>query len=364
MALLSRHLRRSEQAFTLVELLIVILIIAILAATAVAAFLAQQGKARDSSAQQSLQTAFKSAKSESVFRDGRFVTGSCDESCLAGAIEVSEPGLGDVGTRASINGMPAGRIFVIEPATSADALQLAMKTTDGPTWSLTVIGNGPPQVVQASAETYAQMILADMPAAYWPLQETSGTFADDVAGGADGTYGGSVIFGQPGPLSEEGSVAARFNATVGSHLSTPLQPYASGTSRTFEAWVLRTNTATGSIFGSVGGLQAIQLAGAGGVLFYPWVGQDTRTWSGAVPAGSWVLLDLVFEEAADRVELFINGASQGAFTGFSQGYGANSAMNLGQYASNQQVFNGRMAHVAVYNRALIPAEIQDHYAAR
>lgn len=70
-----KRMRGEEQGFTLIELLVVILIIAILVLVGLPAFLGQQEKARKSEAQQQLRTAYTTAKSEAVFKDGKFVTG-------------------------------------------------------------------------------------------------------------------------------------------------------------------------------------------------------------------------------------------------------------------------------------------------
>jgi len=60
----------SEDGFTLVELLVVILIIGILAAVAMGAFLAQRGKAQDADAKASVSTAAKAMETWYTDRGG------------------------------------------------------------------------------------------------------------------------------------------------------------------------------------------------------------------------------------------------------------------------------------------------------
>jgi prepilin-type N-terminal cleavage/methylation domain-containing protein len=84
-----RMLVRQSDAFTLVELLVVILVLAVLVAVAVPPFLGQTEKARESRAKQYLAVAYRAAAADSVARDGRF--GTAAE--VAAAIKASEPEL-------------------------------------------------------------------------------------------------------------------------------------------------------------------------------------------------------------------------------------------------------------------------------
>lgn len=91
---------------------------------------------------------------------------------------------------------------------------------------------------------FAQALLALNPLAYWPLDETNGTTATDLAGSNHGTYT-NVVLGQPGFNS---GFAAQFGPTNGaqSYISIPTidfhRPYPQTTTFTIAAWVLGSNT--------------------------------------------------------------------------------------------------------------------------
>src|SRR5580765_159064 len=50
--------------------------------------------------------------------------------------------------------------------------------------------------------SYAALVVADGASHYWRLDETSGTTAVDVIGGANGTISGGVTLNQPGAVTD------------------------------------------------------------------------------------------------------------------------------------------------------------------
>src|SRR6185369_17673000 len=54
--------------------------------------------------------------------------------------------------------------------------------------------------------SYAVEVLMDAPAAYWRLDEPSGTTAVDVIGAANGTYVGSPALSAPGAVALDDAV--------------------------------------------------------------------------------------------------------------------------------------------------------------
>jgi uncharacterized protein YceK len=66
-------------------------------------------------------------------------------------------------------------------------------------------------------KSYSALVLADAPAAYWRMDETTGTaMADSTKNGNNGHYDGIVMLGQPGPLAADGSTAVGLDGATGS----------------------------------------------------------------------------------------------------------------------------------------------------
>ena len=61
---------------------------------------------------------------------------------------------------------------------------------------------------------YDVLVLADSPVSYWPLDEASGTTANDLADSNNGTYTSGFTLGGAGPSSNFGGSTA-FNGSTG-----------------------------------------------------------------------------------------------------------------------------------------------------
>src|SRR5207244_11831455 len=62
----------------------------------------------------------------------------------------------------------------------------------------------------AAPQTYDATVLADRPAAYWRMDETSGTTMTDASGNHnDGVYAGADSLGQPTAVGGVGKLAVR-----------------------------------------------------------------------------------------------------------------------------------------------------------
>ena len=94
---------------------------------------------------------------------------------------------------------------------------------------------------QASAsDAYSSAVLADVPAGYWRLNETSGATAYDSSGhGNNGAIGSGVTLGQPGALVGSTDTAMSFNATSAAKVSVSTIAGLTGGSHSFtsEAWL-------------------------------------------------------------------------------------------------------------------------------
>jgi uncharacterized protein YjdB len=86
---------------------------------------------------------------------------------------------------------------------------------------------------------YQESLLALNPLGYWPLDETSGTIAYDVAGGYNGTYVGNVSLGQTGPTNAGFgpiSLGAGFDGAT-AYVDIPEGPFNITNAVTLMAWV-------------------------------------------------------------------------------------------------------------------------------
>lgn len=99
--------------------------------------------------------------------------------------------------------------------------------------------------------TYDDVVLADTPTAYLPLNEPSGTAASDKSGNShNGTYSGTPLLALNGPLGTDNSV--NFKATSSQYclLDALGTTGANIGSTTWEFWLKTTTTAQQAVFGS------------------------------------------------------------------------------------------------------------------
>lgn len=216
--------------------------------------------------------------------------------------------------------------------------------------------------------SYRDLILADSPALYWPLDSTYGA-TDQSGNSRNGTGAGGISIGgfSSSPISGE-TTSTDFDGSD-DHLTSTYK-YAALSVFTFSAWLYRdTNAANQHVF-QADQNQAPGLrfpSGAQNVVWRPISNSTTGeiTWSNAFPGNTtWAMLTFSFNTGTGNGSLYINGAfvsTQNTATAYG-GTPATANFLLGRL-NTVSPWDGKMAHIAVWERALTASEIQSHYQA-
>jgi hypothetical protein len=251
--------------------------------------------------------------------------------------------------------------------------------------------------------TYAQVVVADGPVAYWRLNETSGaTTATDAVGSFDGSYAqgngtGNFTFGVPTGVPNDTDAAV--GITNGAEISIPYaielnSPSAFSVEGWFQPASLAANgndyrTPLSSMSNPYG-------AGPTGWLVYQTAQNNWAWWPYAgfwdeasftdpetIVAGKWYYLVLTYD--GTTFTFYVNGVAQasGAYSSFVQNgdvpaggaasynYNYNTGTGLPTGSSPMIIgwrsdidfnpFDGNVDEVAVYNKALTAQQIQNHF---
>ena len=235
----------------------------------------------------------------------------------------------------------------------------------------------------SAAATYAQDVAIAGASAYWPLWETSGTTAQDLIGGNNGTLTSGVT--PNATTAPDGSPAMNFNGT-GGYISTSFaQPSATGYS--IAAWFNSTSATTMQVIASardgnnfndsfaisLGGTYNAQTPGSlafylDGTSFVDGI-QSTAT---SYDNGQWYFVVGTWSAASgtsfnpSQMTLYVDGAAVattnlgggGEFTSPVPGGGA---MDLGSNGANWNYYNGDLAQVAIFPTALTAQKVSALY---
>ena len=223
--------------------------------------------------------------------------------------------------------------------------------------------------VNATATGYDQAVLADSPAAYWRLGESSGTSAADASGsGNAGTYQNAPTLGAPGLISGT-NTSVLFDGADDRVLapdSTSLSPTGAVS---VEAWARAASLAPSS-----GGYRTIVLKSgsywlrvdnAGGVQRARFYIRDAGTYYGVTAAGVTIATGttyhLVGTYDGTTLRIYVNGVEMGS----AAHTGAVDDTTAALLISNPpgSTWDGRLDEVAVYGQALSATRVQAHFDA-
>jgi len=257
----------------------------------------------------------------------------------------------------------------ITGATGAILTLTNVQTTNSGHYTI-VVSNGQGAASATAALTvieppaYQSQAVATTPAAYYRLNETSGTTAYDVIAGNNGTNNGSLVQGVAGPASpafpgfELANTAYSFSGS-GTSISVP--PLNLTSNITLTAWV-KPNAAQGYYPGVVswsGGGNTISLgfANYNNQLTYLRNGFIYTSASILVPTNQWSFIALALSPTNAVLYLATN-ASVITFNTGTTNAALTSFTNTGYIGKNPYgYYNGSIDEVAIYNQLLTPAQI-------
>ena len=287
------------------------------------------------------------------------------------ALTYSAVGLPGGLTVTAATGLIAGTLV---PA-SAGTYPVTVTVSDGhlsasQTFTWTVTGaNQAPSLTNPGNQTtsavagYAQVVLADGPAAYWRLGETGGASAADSAGTNAGTVVGGVALGQAGALVD-GNAAMLFNGATGYVQVANSAAVQLAGDLTIELWV-KSSLATRQTLISKSYLQEFELTleTSGRLNLYQGTGatyQGVPSPVGVVVANTWQ--HVVVTRTANTIRFYVNGVAKGSGTLTLTPTVGTSAVAIGRTTGGTQYVNGDLDEVALYPIALSAAQIAAHYA--
>ena len=199
---------------------------------------------------------------------------------------------------------------------------------------------------------YATVVKANKPRSYWRLDEFGGVIAKDAMGHASGTYEGNPMLGGFGALKGQGDRAAQFGGGARVDLPRMTRPH------TVELW-LKTN--------GTGAQPAVTFRGATRTLSVGPIEGFARAEEGNARVSSFDFVNdgrwhyLVYTLTGHTARLYVDGRLQNQASWPSGS--ASGQANLAYDPLLDRHFVGTLDEVAVYTRALKPAQIQRHYAA-
>jgi uncharacterized repeat protein (TIGR02543 family) len=231
------------------------------------------------------------------------------------------------------------------------------------------------KITNTGVGAYQQKVLASGPVSYWPLNETSGTTAFDLASGLNNmTYGGTLTLNQTG-LRPDGNPCVLFTSASADPNNTKAT-YTNSLNPdifTIECWVKPTNLngqylvslqdrSAGVPGGGRWGYAIMKNNGGSGFSVMggqPGTAFNTAQGSTTVVAGR--LYHVVAVSDGTTLSLYVNGVLD-ATTGITN-YAKATATQPGFTVGSRNGITGassRIQDVALYTRALSQSEVQDH----
>jgi hypothetical protein len=220
-----------------------------------------------------------------------------------------------------------------------------------------------------SPNTYQKSLLSLGPLAYWPLSETSGTTAYDLAGDYDGTYIGGFTLAQSGPTSAIFGPSSRstlFDGVSG-YVDIPEGPFDITGAITTVAWIDVVSTPNfAGLFGhgDASWRMSINSSGQPGANDGSSASGDATSPVG-IDDGNWHMVAFVYTgvSGGNNGSLYLDGSlvANNSVTTPPVGDGLDVWIGGSPDYGTSRLLNARIADVAFFNRALSASQIQDLY---
>jgi hypothetical protein len=224
----------------------------------------------------------------------------------------------------------------------------------------------------AQASTYSDIVLSLGPVAYWRLGETSGNTAVDVTGAHSGAYQNSVTLGATGAIGGDTNTAASFGG--GNNDRVQVSPFdVNGSGITILAWINAESFGNDSIVSKGTG------AGNNATYWMLGINGDSRirarvkingnsrqlmTNISAMSPDTWYFVAMTYDGTTMRVYLDGVEVNSRSWSG-TVSTNSSVAVGLGNQPSGagNRAFDGELDELAVFDKALTPAEIAALYSA-
>jgi RHS repeat-associated protein len=224
-----------------------------------------------------------------------------------------------------------------------------------------------------TASTYASSVLADAPAAYYRLDEASGSYAADSSGNGNVALynqdvhwgGGQTPGGASGALANDPDRAASVftgNLNGANILDSSGNALPHGTSpRTWEGWF---QTGSGGTLAATTPGSSFRLRVAGAYWIQVITPSTSLTWTTPYPItdGAWHMVDAAWD-GTGSMTVYLDGSSLGTRTGAGAAGTATGISVSGDEWDGGDQLPGSVDEVALYDAALTAARVSAHFAA-
>jgi hypothetical protein len=209
--------------------------------------------------------------------------------------------------------------------------------------------------------TYQSEVLADSPIRYWPLDDASGSTADDATNNADGTYSGTPTLGVAGPIA--GATAVSFLAASSQQVLCPFTGLST-------AWSLRLWWKSGGTAGSVifrdstasnGWLMILTNSDADVQLRANGTNRTITGLGTTLDNGSWH--EIVVTSSGTQVITYVDGSAVDTWSVSAAASTVATPFRFARNGTAASYYTGSYAQIAVYNTVLSGARVAATYAA-